>query len=185
MSFSQLTDAVYALDVDEETWIRELSCHARPLLDDGAGLFAYSYALIGDEVKLDAVAIEGTAASHEVWGSLNDWGHRNQAIVATLYRARPIRAVAFESVARVSRQALWDLRATFEPHRVRDMLAFVAHHRAGCGVILTVPLEGSRGTSRALERTFSNVGSTLAGIVHLRRQRQAVRAGVVLSPLER
>lgn len=185
MSFAQLADAAYALDVDEDVWVRDLCSHTRPLLDEGAGVFAYSYGLTGDRVTLDAVAIEGTQASSAIWDSLNAWGAKNQSVIAALYRARGVQIVSFESVARFSRRCLWDLSATFEPHEIRDILAFVAHHRAGCGVILAVPLDRRRKASRALENTFAKAGSALAGISRLRRQRRAAARPVVLSPSER
>lgn len=185
MSFAQLADAAYALDLEEDAWVRDLCRCALPLLDAGSGLFTYSYALTGDRIRLDSVAVEGTAAANGIWDSLNDWGARNQAIVAALYRSQPVQVVSFASVARLSGAARRDLSTTFEPHAIQDMLAFVAHHRASSGVILTVPLARSRRPSRALERTFSDVGSTLAAITHLRRKRCAARTQVVLSPSER
>lgn len=185
MSFTQLADAAYALDVEEDAWVRDLCARTRPLLDAGSGVFAYSYLLTGDRIRLDAVVVEGTAAANGIWDSLNDWGARNQALVAALYRSRPVQIVSFASVARFSGAARRELSATFEPHGIRDMLAFVAHHRTGSGVILTVPLARSHGPSRALERTFSDVGSALAAITHLRRKRCAARACAVLSPSER
>ncbi len=188
MSFALLADAAYALDVDEDAWVRGLCTHASPLLDEGLGVFAYSYGVMGDRVTLDSVAFGGEAVrgGGSVWDSLNRWGARNQGIVAALYRARPVQVVSSANVAtRLSNEALGDLRSTFEPHDVRDMLAFVAHHRSGSGVILTVPVAAARPVSLGLERTFLDVGSALATIVHLRRRWQSARRSVSLTPKER
>ncbi len=117
--------------------------------------------------------------------TLNAWGARNQELVVASYRLRPVQIVSFAGVASVSKQVARDLRATFEPHDIRDMFAFVAHHPSGSGVILTVPLTRSRVPTRLEERAFSEVGSTLAAIVRLRRRRQAAQRRVDLTITER
>lgn len=117
-----LADVAYSLDLAEDAWVRELWVHGRSILDEGSGIFAYSYDLSGDQVALRSVTTEGkdAASAGRVWNALHVWGAQNQELVAACYRSQPVQIVSFASVAGASKATERDLIATFEPHNIRD-----------------------------------------------------------------
>ena len=44
-SWTSLRSAVHAIDLEEGTWVDALFAEARGLLDEGLGLFVYSYSI--------------------------------------------------------------------------------------------------------------------------------------------
>src|SRR5688572_463070 len=103
------------LDLEEREWVDALHTEGRALLDEGLGMFAYTYRLErGATIRLGAVAGQETAP--EFWEALSAWGSENESALAQIYQTT---TSSFEDAARSAARgntALSDPRRWFEPH---------------------------------------------------------------------
>lgn len=160
MPSSRLYRVIHALDLPEAAWVSALFEEARELLDEGQGLFAYSYRL-GTQPALRIAALAGEHTAPAVWRSLERWGRQHAAALAPAYVSG---ASGLASLPPVLRSPLRALRASFEPHAIRDLLMVVAHDSSG-GVFLTAPRVSTVSvptqTRRNLERLTAELGAGL------------------------
>lgn len=159
---SALRTAIHELDLDEAAWVAALHAEARPLLDDGHGLFAYTYRVEGGTIHLGALAGEDTAP--EAWAALARWGAAHAPELASMYRT------GVGSVAEARRAGL-------EPP-LGEIVTVVGHDPSGFGVFLTAP--SGRPTSPPI---FERLAFELAASLRLRVHRQQ-RAHAKLSAAE-
>jgi DNA-binding NarL/FixJ family response regulator len=174
-SWSSLQAAVRAIDLDEGDWVRTLFAEACALLEEGRGLFVYSYRIdAGSLFRLGSVAGEQTAPAF--WRTLVRWGAANQRAFGSIYKTGVGMVDYALSSARTARVALSDPRTGFERHEVADLFAILGHDPAGFGVFLTVPCR--RGAPNRLSRhpAAERLAVELAAVARLREHRRRVLA---------
>lgn len=180
---SALRATAYQLDLPDDAWVRALCREARDVIDEGSGLFVYSYRVEGGRIELRNVA--GAGSDADVWQALSTWGARHQRRVAAVYRDHQARAVLVSELARVHSPPLGDLRASLGDCGIGDLLTIIGQGPQSDGVILTAPRRRGRSLTTIERRTLSGLASELAAIVRLRHLRPPVTKEAGLSGRER
>lgn len=169
-SWSSLRAAVHRIDLEEQAWIEALFVESRGLLDDGLGMFVYSYRVdSGSKIRLGSVAGQQTAPG--LWRALSEWGADNEASLARSYRTG---AGSLDDAVRLAGGCgvvLSDARPKLEPHAVGDVFSIVGHDASGFGVFLTAPRARRPRGPTSIERVaLERFSAELAGVVRLRVQ---------------
>ncbi len=171
-SWTSLRTAVHAIDLAEGAWVDSLFAEARGLLDEGLGLFVYSYRIgPGSTIRLGNVAGQQTAPAF--WQALAEWGAENQRCLARMYETG---AGSLEDARRSARRLgieLSDPHARFERQNVADVFTIVGHGAGGFGLFLTVP-RARRGSERGPKHRLAvdRLSVELAAIARLREHRR-------------
>jgi DNA-binding NarL/FixJ family response regulator len=167
---SELRAAFHDFELEEGQWLAEIFARTRPLLDEGAGLFVYSYRLDREAIRL--TGLEGEHTAPRFWSALSRWGADNQGAIAALYEPRA--EALSESVRRTkaSPRPLSDYRGAFEPEGVRDLVAVVGHDALGAGVILAAPRVREVAIRHTERRWLDRLAAELGALTRLRARRR-------------
>jgi DNA-binding NarL/FixJ family response regulator len=133
-----LKGAIHDLSLDEFAWVEALFAEGRALLDEGMGLFAYSYR-VEREAHIRLGALAGQQTSPDLWQTLATWGAAHERTLSRVYQTAAGSLGGFLASARGARNTLADPRPSFASHGVADLLTLVGHDPSGFGVFLTVP----------------------------------------------
>lgn len=171
-SWTSLRTAVHAIDLEEGAWVDLLFAEARGLLDEGHGLFVYSYR-IGSTSTIRLGSVAGRQTAPEFWQALAEWGAENQRSLAPIYKTGAGSLDDARCSARRLGIELSDHRPRFEQQSVADVFTIVGHDAGGFGLFLTVP-RARRGSERAPKRRLAveRLSGELAAIVRLREHRR-------------
>ncbi len=168
----ELRAALHDLDAEEEPWLREAFTLARPLLDDGSGLFVYSYRIEGRSViRLTGLAGEHTAP--RFWSALSAWGAENQRTIAALYSPGAETLAASRRRLSASTTPLSEFGAAFEATGVRDLVAVVGHDALGSGVVVAAPRTRELALPHAERRRLDRLAAELGALARFRSRRLA------------
>jgi len=170
-SWTSLRTAVHAIDLEEGAWVDALFAEARGLLDEGLGLFVYSYR-IGHTPRIRLGSVAGQHTAPAFWQVLSDWGAENQTNLARMYETGAGSLDDARSSAKRLGIELSDHRARFEQQSVADVFTIVGHCVGGFGLFLTVPRvrRGLPGTPRH-RLALARLSVELAAIARLRQHR--------------
>ena len=171
-SWVSLRAVVHALDLDDDAWVDALFTEGRALLDEGLGMFVYTYRVDpGQRIRLGALA--GEEAAPAFWQTLAQWGAENARSLARIYGTGT--GWLHDALPAAERRGvlLSEARATFDAHGVGDVLTIVGHDAAGTGIFLTVPCaRRSPEITSGHGRVFERLSLELAAVVRLREQRR-------------
>lgn len=171
-SWTSLRAAVHAIDLEEGTWVDSLFAEARGLLDEGLGLFVYSYR-IGSTPTIQLGSVAGCETAPAFWQVLGEWGAENQRSLARIYATGAGSLADARYSARRLGIELTDHRARFEAQSVADVFTIVGHDAGGFGLFLTVP-RARRGSERAPKHRLAveRLSVELAASLRLREHRR-------------
>jgi DNA-binding NarL/FixJ family response regulator len=133
-----LKAAIHDLSLDEAAWVEALFAEGRALLDEGIGLFAYSYR-VNPEARIRLGGLAGPQTAPDLWQTLAAWGAAHEGTLSRVYETGASSLGSFLASARGARHSLADPRPSFASHGVADLLTLVGHDPSGFGVFLTVP----------------------------------------------
>jgi DNA-binding CsgD family transcriptional regulator len=166
----ELRTALHDLDAEAGPWLREVFTLARPVLDDGAGLFVYSYRIEeGSAIRL--TGLEGEHTSPRFWAALSAWGADNQGTIAALYSARAETISEARRRPVASSSPLTDFRAEFEVHGIRDLVAIVGHDTLGSGVVVAAPRTREVALRYVERRRLDRLAAELGALTRFRDRR--------------
>ena len=171
-SWTSLRTAVHAIDLEEGAWVDSLFAESRGLLDEGLGLFVYSYR-IGPTGTIQLGSVAGQQTAPVFWQVLAAWGAENQRCLARIYETGAGSLEGARCSARRLGIELSDHRATFEQQNVADVFTIVGHSAGGFGLFITVP-SARRGSERAPKQRLAvdRLSVELAAIARLREHRR-------------
>jgi DNA-binding CsgD family transcriptional regulator len=171
-SWTSLRTAVHAIDLEEGTWVDALFAEARGLLDEGRGLFVYSYR-IGSTPTIRLGSLAGRETAPAFWQALGEWGAENQRSLARIYATGAGSLADAQCSARRLGIELTDHRAKFEAQSVADVFTIVGHDAGGFGLFLTVP-RARCSSERAPKHRLAveRLSVELAAILRLREHRR-------------
>jgi DNA-binding CsgD family transcriptional regulator len=164
--------ALHDLDAEEEPWLREVFTLARPVLDEGAGLFVYSYR-IERRSAIRLVGLAGEQTAPRFWGALSAWGADNQATIAALYSPRVGTLGESRRRAEESSTPLSDFGPDFEVHGIRDLVAVVGHDALGAGVVVAAPRTRKVALRHVERRQLDRLAAELGAQARFRARRLA------------
>jgi DNA-binding NarL/FixJ family response regulator len=163
---------MHAIDLEEGVWVDSMFAEARGLLDEGLGLFVYSYR-IGPAPTIRLGRVAGRETAPAFWQTLAEWGAENQKSLARIYATGPGTLEDARRSARRLSIELSDHRPSFERHGVGDVFTMTGHDAGGFGLFLTVP-RARRDSERAVRRgsAVERLSVELGTVARLREHRQ-------------
>lgn len=170
-----LRAAIQDLDSEEPAYTAALFAESRELLDEGLGLFAYTYRVVEVEGRrtIQLGAVEGLATAPLVWDALASWGAENEEALARIYETGVSSMKTAMDRARWAGASLSNLAARFEGLGVGELSAIVGHEPTGSGVFLTaVRARRSRPHSVTERRAYERLAAELGLAVRLRQYRR-------------
>ncbi len=162
-----LIEAVYDMDGDDGNWVRGIVERARPLLDHGLGIGAFTYdatepgRLRASNVVLESQIPKLTEATiHATLSFFTEQATRSTFLTYSCALA----------VATNPDPGIWKL---LQSHGIHDCLNVNGVDPSGHGVLVAAMLPSVGTLAKRSERTWSRVGSHLAAGYRLRRRLRA------------